>query len=313
MKSLHIETPCIFSSVLSQKLGFEVYLKLENCQPTGSFKLRGIGAMCSEAAANGAKMLVSSSSGNAGLAAAYSGRKLGIKTKVFVTELTPDFMKKKIMAEDAEVIVYGRSWDEANVMALKEVQQSKVFYVSPFDHPTIWKGNSTAIDEIYTQIEKPGMVVVAVGGGGLLLGILEGLHRKGWKDVPVMACETEGMASFAATFNAKKLTTLTEISGVATSLGAKTVSAELLKWFDKHSIISSVVSDNQALESLVSFLEDHRFLVEPACGAALTAAYFSKLNLKNLKGPLVIIVCGGALTNLAKLGEWRQMLSTINT
>src|SRR5262245_32680210 len=110
---LHVETPCIPSSALSRILGSEVYLKLENCQPTGPLKLIVIGALCIDAVSSGYRKLISSSGGNAGLAAAFSGKKLGVPTTVFVPESTPAFMREKISAEGAEVIVRGKIWDEA--------------------------------------------------------------------------------------------------------------------------------------------------------------------------------------------------------
>lgn len=137
MKPLHTVTPAILSRPLSERTGQDVYLKLENCQPTSSFKLRGIGALCVEAASKGSKQFVSSSGGNAGLAAAYSGNRLGIPTTVYVPETTPSFMQDRIRLEGAQVIVKGKIWDEANQAALDDVKSKNAFYFSPFDHPTI--------------------------------------------------------------------------------------------------------------------------------------------------------------------------------
>src|SRR5438552_922299 len=120
---IHIKTPCIPSARLSRLLNRDVFLKLENCQPTGSFKLRGIGALCREAARKRAKHLVSSSGGNAGLAAAFAARKLGLALKVFVPTTTPDFMQKKIMGENAHVVIHGLGWDDAHAAAMDEMNQ----------------------------------------------------------------------------------------------------------------------------------------------------------------------------------------------
>lgn len=158
-------------------------------------------------------------------------------------------------------------------------------------------------------MEKPGLVVTAVGGGGLLCGILEGLHRNSWKDVPVLACETEGTASFAATFNAKKLVTLPTVTGVATSLGARTVTAKLVDWIDFHPLKTSVLSDQSSIKSCLSFLDDHKFLVEPACGAALSAVYDRDPKLPTTKGPIVVIVCGGAVINYEKLQALAKLIA----
>lgn len=299
---LHNETPCIRSTALSMLAERDVYLKLENCQPTGSFKLRGIGSLCSVAKNEGAKRFISSSGGNAGVAAAHAGRILGIPVKVFLPESTPDFMMNKIEAEGAVVQVGGKDWNEANEAALREIEVSDGFYIPPFDHPEIWRGHSTIVDEIKRQTEKPALITVAVGGGGLLCGILEGLSRHAWGDVPILACESEGTASFAATLKVKKLVTLSTVSGIATSLGARCVTKKIVDWIGIHPMSSFVTSDEILKKSVVSFLDDHRFLVEPSCAAALAPIY-QKQFLVEGKGPILVIVCGGAVINSQNQGQ----------
>lgn len=301
MKTIHIETPCIQSRTLSVTTGREIYLKLENCQPSSSFKLRGIGALCVEAAEKGVKEFISSSGGNAGLAAAYAARTLGIPISVFVPNTTPLYIQERLKLEEAKVFVEGDVWDDAHAAAMKEVEAKGAFYIPPFDHPTIWHGNSTMIDELKKQVQEPAYIIAAVGGGGLLSGILEGLHRNGWAHVPVLACETIGTASFAATLREHKLVTLPAISGIATSLGARRVTSNLLGWIERHPLKSHVVTDLSAANACVSFVDDHKFLVEPACGAALSAVYENSVHFSERLGPIVVIVCGGAVVKYEKL------------
>jgi L-serine/L-threonine ammonia-lyase len=306
MQPIHIETPCIPSQILSTSNGREIYLKLENCQPSASFKLRGIGALCIEAAEKGFKEFISSSGGNAGLAAAYAARVINIPITVFVPKTTPVFIQDRLRLEGAKVIMEGNVWDEAHAAALKEVELKGAFYIPPFDHQTIWHGNSSMVDELKKQVQEPAYIIVAVGGGGLLSGVLEGLHRNGWSQVPVLACETEGTASFAATLKAKELVTLPSITGIATSLGARRVTSNLLSWIERHPMKSHVVTDLSAVNACLSFLTDHRFLVEPACGAALSAVYEYSNSFPERKGPVVVIVCGGAVVNYEKLLEFTR-------
>jgi L-serine/L-threonine ammonia-lyase len=147
-------------------------------------------------------------------------------------------------------------------------------------------------------------VVVSVGGGGLLCGLLEGLHQVGWKDVPVLAVETEGAASFAASVRAGCLVTLDRITSVATTLGARTVAAEALAWTRRHRITPWTVTDRAAVDACLRFADEHRVLVEPACGASLAAVYGRARPLQDLD-PVVIIVCGGAGVSLRLLEEWK--------
>ncbi len=112
--ALHIETPLIESRALSRASGATVWLKLDALQPSGSFKTRGIGFACETYCQRGARRFVSSSGGNAGLAVAYAGRRLSVPVTVVVPETTSPRAKELLAQENAEVIVYGASWQEAN-------------------------------------------------------------------------------------------------------------------------------------------------------------------------------------------------------
>ena len=271
-------------------------------------QIEGIGHICQEFVKAGTRHLISSSGGNAGLAVAYSAKRLGVRTTVIVPKTTPDWVCKKIEAEGAQVNVVGAVWDEAHEAALKLAAEKGSAYISPFDHPLIWHGHSTMIDEVAQDHGKPGAIVLAVGGGGLMCGVLEGMHRAGWTDVPVIAVETEGTASFAASVKRNSLVTIDKITGIASSLGARRVANEAFEWSKKHPITSSVVSDRTALNACLRFANDHRTLVEPACGAALSVLY-DKVHLPTVGHSVVAIVCGGAVVNLDRLREWDKNLS----
>ena len=306
MSHLHVLTPLIESIPMSSKSGLRVFLKLENTQPSGSFKIRGIGHLCSMAKEEGKTHFISSSGGNAGFAAAYAGRQLGVKTTVFVPITTAESTIKKIQELDAEVIVRGSVWDETDRYARELAAETKGLYVPPFDHPLIWKGNSTIVDEITRQVDKPDAIILSVGGGGLLCGVVEGLHNNDLQNVPVIAVETEGTGSFSASQKAGTLVTLAGIEGIATSLGAKRVASRALEWSKEHEIRSVLVTDGQAASACVEFAEHHRFLVEPACGASLAVVYNQHEMLRQAK-TVVVIVCGGIGVDLDKLQKWQQL------
>ncbi|MDT8297674.1 MAG: serine/threonine dehydratase family protein [Spirochaetaceae bacterium] len=305
MSHLHVPTPLIESIPMSSKSGLKVFLKLENTQPSGSFKIRGIGHLCSMAKEEGKTHFISSSGGNAGFAAAYAGRRLGVKTTVFVPGTTADSTIKKILELDAEVIVRGNVWDETDRYARELAAETEGLYVPPFDHPLIWEGNSTIVDEISRQVETPDAIILSVGGGGLMCGVVEGLHKNGLQHVSLIAVETEGTGSFFASQKAGTLVTLAGIEGIATSLGAKRVARQALEWSKEHEIRSVLVTDRQAASACVEFAEHHRFLVEPACGASLAVVYNHHEILRQAK-TVVVIVCGGIGVDLDKLREWQQ-------
>jgi L-serine/L-threonine ammonia-lyase len=303
--ALHIRTPLIESLPLSKRWGKQVLLKMENLQPSGSFKIRGIGLLCQTGRDEGVKHFVSSSGGNAGYAAAYAGRKLAVPTTVFVPSTTPAGLRRQIEAQGAEVKVAGDVWDETHEAALEFSQVRDALYVSPFDHPLIWKGHSTIVDEIVEEIGRPDAVVVSVGGGGLLCGMIEGLQRHDLAATPVVAVETEGTASLAASLQAGKLVTLEQITGVAKSLGAKTVARQAFEWSRQHPVQPVVVTDDEAIDACVQFADDHKCIVEPACGASLSVAYQRQAILEGADR-VVIVVCGGIAVDLELLQAWRN-------
>jgi L-serine/L-threonine ammonia-lyase len=214
-------------------------------------------------------------------------------------------MRKTIRSEGASVKEFGGSWDDAHKYALELADQDRSSYVHPFDDPRIWSGHASIIEDVAAAGPKPGAVVVSVGGGGLLCGVLEGLHRVGWYDVPVITVETEGAASFAASVAAGRLITLERITSVAVTLGARTVAKETLAWVSRHDIIPWIVSDRAAVDACIRFADDHRVLVEPACGAALSTVY-DRANPLIGKEPVMVVVCGGAGVNLTLLKEWQN-------
>lgn len=308
MGDLHIQTPLLESAPLSRLTATRVWLKMEALQPSGSFKLRGIGRACSRHRDRGVKKFVSSSGGNAGIAVAYCGRKLHIPVTVVVPVSTSNRAVEAIRQEGAELIVHGESWQEAHAHARGLTDTDRVL-IHPFDDPLLWDGHATLVDEVAAAGLKPGAVLCSVGGGGLLCGLLEGLHRNRMADVPVFAVETEGAASFAASVSAQSVVELESIDTVATSLGAKKICARAFSWNSEHEIISQVVSDIEAVEACLTFADDHRVVVEPACGAALAPLYRSSSWLKD-KDSVLAVVCGGAGVNYDQLKRWHQELKT---
>jgi len=305
MNQLHVETPLWESRPLSQALGTRVLLKMEAFQPTATFKIRGVGNLCQEAVRGGARGLVCSSGGNAGYAVAWAGRRLGTATTVVLPRTTSRCMRDILAREDAEVLEHGRDWDEAHVFAQDLAARTQAVYVHPFDDPLLWTGHATLVSELVRQSSKPGAVVVSVGGGGLLCGLLEGLDAAGWGDVPVVAVETAGADALAKSMAAGRLVTLDAIRSVATSLGARTVAVEALARARAHSVFPVTVSDREAVGACLRFADDHRVLVEPACGASLAAVYGCAAPLAD-RDPVVVILCGGAGVTLSVLDTWRR-------
>jgi L-serine/L-threonine ammonia-lyase len=295
------------SRPLSLSAGRAIWLKLDALQAPGSFKIRGIGHACEIYRERGARRFVSSSGGNAGLAVAYAGRVLSVPVTVVVPETASERARELLRQEGAEVRVHGPSWQEANELALSLVGPRDAF-LHPFDDPLLWQGHATLIDEVCASELKPDAVVLSVGGGGLLCGVAEGLLRNGWGQVPILAVETEGAASFHAASRAGHPVQLASITSIATSLGAKRVCDQAVQVFKEHPSHSILVSDQQALTACMSFLDDHRLLVEPACGASLALAYDKARELNDFN-TVLMVVCGGATATLDQIRDWSMRAS----
>ncbi|XP_068608301.1 serine dehydratase-like [Brachionichthys hirsutus] len=318
-KHFHLNTPLLESISMSKRVGTAVYLKMENAQPSGSFKIRGIGHFCQKLARQSAG-LVCSSAGNAGMATAYVASKMGVAATIVVPSSSSQLVVQRLQDQGATVKTVGKVWDDANAEALRLAETEGLTYIPPFDHPLLWEGHAGMIAEVAASLGagvKPGAVVVSVGGGGLLCGVVQGLKDVGWTDVPVIAMETVGADCFNAAVKAGRVVTLDDITSEAKCLGAKTVCEKAFE----HSrsgdltIISELVTDRQVLQAMETFLDEERVLVEMACGAALAAVYGGLIGrlqhggqLPAVLGPLLVVVCGGSMIDTKQLAALKHKL-----
>lgn len=296
MQPLHVRTPLIQSQHLKNELGKNVYFKLESLQPSGSFKLRGIGRLCQQVCHEGAQSIVASSGGNAGVAVAYSGMKLNKPTTIFIPNSSHPIYIKAIESFGAKVIVAGSTAGDAQIAAEEFANTHQATYIHPFDHPEIWKGHASIIEEVAAAHIRPDAVIVSVGGGGLACGVLEGMHQHGWHDVPFFAVETVGADVFSQSINKNQPVVLSSITSKATSLGATYVTPKLLEWTKKHIIKNVVVTDEQAEQGSRLFAKDQHILVELASGASLSLIYGDHAAIHDYKS-ILVIVCGGINTS----------------
>ncbi|KAH7946695.1 L-serine dehydratase/L-threonine deaminase-like [Rhipicephalus sanguineus] len=320
-RPLHVRTPLLESLPLSQIYGQRVYIKMDNVQPSGSFKIRGMGVLCQDAKRQGASKVVIASGGNAGMAVAYGARQLGMECVVVISDNVPHRMVDKLKLEGARVEVRGNSWDDADVRAREIVAQEGGYYCHPFDNPLIWTGNATMVAEMKEDLgdRVPAAIVASVGGGGLVCGLSEGMKVAGWADVPIVAVETRGADSFRASLRAGNQVTLPKITSIAAALAVRKVCTRILELYRERSIFSMVLSDRLAVDACNRFADDHRALVEPACGASLAAVYSNRVTeMRRQKKldpsrPLVVIVCGGSAASRQQLEEWTKTVSSTGT
>ncbi|MDT9600689.1 pyridoxal-phosphate dependent enzyme [Sphingosinicella rhizophila] len=300
---LYIQTPIAESQPLNARAGRRVLFKMECHQPSGSFKMRGVSHLMSTHKEAGVTQFISSSGGNAGLAVAHCAARLGVSATVFVPDTTSLHVRGLLAGLGADVRVAGSVWNEADAAARALRASSDAIYVSPFDDPLLWEGHSTMIDEAAVQMDRPDAVIVSVGGGGMMCGVLQGMHRNGWADVPVVAVETDGAASFAAAVAAGRPVSIGAITSIAKTLGSLQVADAAFEWTKRHDIRSAVLSDRQAIQGCLAFADDLHVLVEPACGVSVALAEQGHPALGDA-GTVLVIACGGSAVSARQTGEW---------
>lgn len=253
------------------------------------------------------------------MAMAVAAKKIGKPLTLFIPKSTLPLMIEKLKAEKVEVTVTGNNWNEANAAAEEAVRTREgVFMVHPFGQETTWAGHSSLVTELRTQMtgdKVPGCLVTCVGGGGLALGLLQGLDTcHTWRHVPLVAMETHGANCLSEARRAGSSVTLEAITSAATSLGALRVADTLLERCleQPDRVISLEVSDKEAKAACVRFADDHRMLVEIACGSVLASVYSGLLGqVLQEKGveqgvPVILVVCGGNIVNTSLLEQWRR-------
>ncbi|KAF2750023.1 tryptophan synthase beta subunit-like PLP-dependent enzyme [Sporormia fimetaria CBS 119925] len=323
-----VETPLRESYALSQAAGCRVFLKLENLQPSGSFKSRGLGhyiqCRLAELPSDVQPHIFCSSGGNAGLAAVHASRTLGLPCTVVVPVSTKSMMVAKLRAAGAyDVLQFGASWQEADAFLREEVMPKSPLppiYAPPFDHPDIWTGNSTLIPEIYNQMppnSSPSTIICSIGGGGLFNGVMQALDDEFPSSSPysqpptVLAVETLGADSLAASVRAGKLARLDSITSGATSLGCRQVTRETYAYAQRKNVKSVVLTDEEAKMACWRLADDERLMVELACGVNVALCYDGRL--ERVLGRrvdrdecVVIVLCGGSGVTVDLLEEWKR-------
>lgn len=287
------------------------------------------------ASCNGDTHFYSSSGGNAGLACVVAAKELGRPATVVVPLSTKPMMIAKLKAAGAhEVIQHGASWRDADTY-LRDVilkKDKNGIYVPPFDHPDIWTGHATIVEEVHRQLSgygstattngfnppKPDAIICSVGGGGLFAGVMQGLEYVGWTDVPVIALETKGADSLNASLKAGELVTLPGITSLATSLGATRVAEQAFKLGQRSNVRSVVLTDAEAAMGCWRLADDLRILVELACGVNVALGYQGRERLEeilskqlNEDSKVVIVLCGGSNVTVEMLAEWRKKFGEI--
>lgn len=329
-----IQTPLIdVSNVLSTKdqLPCRVFFKMELEQPSGSFKLRGIGHLVQQSIASARAKghtrlhVIASSGGNAGIAAAYSARFYDVPCTVVVPLKTMPHVVNRLHDLGANVIIHGNSINEASQHAkdLMHTFENDVhsIYCHPFDNNLIWDGHSAIVDEIMEQLtpeetKKLRGVACSVGGGGLYNGIIQGL-RKHRSTASCLLVETKQAPTLSQAVREGAVVNLKSVDSIATSLACSYVPEETLRNFmhcETNTSFVRAIDDLETVKASLKFYNDFGKLIEPACGAAVSVVYnqldYLGMCLNDLKKDdiVVVVVCGGSCANEETLQKFKRMV-----
>ena len=254
---------------------------------------------------------------------------VGRPCTVVVPHTTKQMMIVKIKAAGAfDVIQHGANLQEADtymreeVMPQAEARGEEAIPVMPFDHPDIWDGHSTLVDELRQQFYElrespPDLIACSVGGGGLFNGIVQGMEAHGshWDRTKVLTVETHGAMSLGRSLEKNEHITLPRITSQATTLGCSRVSARTFELATEGMASGRVkyasYSDAEAAMGCWRLADDERVLVELSCGVTVALCYGGRLK-RALGRPVhpdekvVLILCGGQAVTTSMIEQWRQ-------
>ena len=283
------QTSLIYSASLSRSCNNNVYLKPENMQVTGAYKIRGalykISTLTEEERNRG---LVTASAGNHAQGVAYAAKQEGVKVTIVMPTTTPLIKVTNTKAYGATVVLHGSVFDEAAELAAKMVDEQGLVYIHAFDDVDIATGQGTIAYEIFQDLPDVDVILVPIGGGGLSAGVST-LAKLLNPNVRIIGVEPEGAASMLASREAGHVVTLPSAVTIADGVAVKTPGANIFPYVQKNVDEIITIRDGELVESFLEILENHKMLVENAGLLTVAALKHLKMEGKNV----VSILTGG--------------------
>ena len=289
VKKVTNPTKLVYSEYLSQQTGGKIYLKPENMQYTGAYKVRGayykISTMTEEAREKG---LITASAGNHAQGVAYAAQKFGCKATIVMPTVTPLIKVNRTKSYGAEVILHGDVYDDACEYALKLAEENGYTFVHPFDDLAIATGQGTIAMEIVQELPTVDYILVPVGGGGLVTGVST-LAKMLNPKIKVIGVEPAAAASMTAALEAGEPVTLDSANTIADGTAVKRVGEKIFPYAKENIDSVLTVADDELIAVFLDMVENHKMIVENS--GLLTVAALRQLDLKGKKA--VAILSGG--------------------
>ena len=289
VKKVAIETKLLYSPYFSERTGNKVYLKPENMQVTGAYKIRGayykISTLSDEERSKG---LITASAGNHAQGVAYAAKAYGVKAVIVMPTTTPLMKVERTKSYGAEVVLHGDVYDEACEYAYKLAEEHGYTFIHPFDDLAVATGQGTIAMEIVKELPLVDYILVPIGGGGLSTGVST-LAKLLNPNIKVIGVEPAGANCMQVSLKNKKVTTLPTVSTIADGTAVKTPGTKIFPYIQKNLDDIITVTDDELIGAFLDIVENHKMVVENS--GLLTVAALNHLNVKGKK--IVSILSGG--------------------
>ena len=283
------ETKLIYSEMLSNRYGNKVYLKPENMQYTGAYKLRGayykISTLTDEEKAKG---LITASAGNHAQGVAYAAKAYGVKATVVMPTTTPLIKVERTKSYGVDTVLYGNNYDEACAHAYELADEHGYTFVHPFDDPAVATGQGTIAMEIVQELPLVDYILVPIGGGGLATGIST-LAKLLNPNIKVIGVEPANANCMQESLKAGHVVTLDDANTIADGTAVKTPGEKIFPYIQKNLDDIITVEDDELIVAFLDMVENHKMIVENS--GLLTVAALKHLNVKGKK--IVSVLSGG--------------------
>ena len=282
-------TDLIYSDYYSEQTGAKVYLKPENMQRTGAYKVRGayykISTLTPEEREKG---LITASAGNHAQGVAYAAKKYGVKAVIVMPTTTPLIKVNRTKALGAEVVLFGDVYDESCEKALQLAEEHGYTFIHPFDDAAVATGQGTIAMEIYKELPLVDIILVPVGGGGLATGVST-LAKMLNPKIRVIGVEPAGAACLTESLKEGKVVTLPSVNTIADGTAVKTPGSFIFPYLQKNLDSVITVQDEELVEAFLDMVENHKMVVENS--GLLSVAALRHLDCKGKK--VACVISGG--------------------
>lgn len=289
VKQVTQETKLVYSDFYSAQTGNKVYLKPENMQFTGAYKLRGayykLSTLTKEEREKG---LITASAGNHAQGVAYAAKCYGVKAVIVMPTTTPLIKVNRTKSYGAEVVLYGDVYDEACEHAYELAKEHGYTFIHPFDDPVVATGQGTIAMEIFKELPLVDYILVPIGGGGLATGVST-LAKLLNPKIQVIGVEPAGANCLQESLKAGKVVTLPKVSTIADGTAVKTPGSKIFPYLVKNLDNIITVEDEELVVAFLDMVENHKMVVENS--GLLTVAALKHLDVKGRK--IVSILSGG--------------------